>query len=77
MQHQFAARSDLALALAADLLGDDEKARDFYRDLKFLCGFPHKNFYAHLLVMRILANGIAESLPFPRPVASLSLLQSA
>ena len=46
MQHQFAARSDLALALAADVLGDDEKAQDFCRDLELtLVGrLPHEGF---------------------------------
>jgi hypothetical protein len=55
MQHHFAARFDLALALAADMLGDDEKLRiligtqNSYAALrtKILCGVP----------------GYAESLP--------------
>jgi hypothetical protein len=44
--------AQLALALAADVLGDDDKAQEIYQRLKFLCGTPHKNFYADLPIMR-------------------------
>ena len=44
--------AQLSLALAADVLGDDDKAQKVYQRLKFLCGVPHKNFYAEFRVMR-------------------------
>ena len=45
--------AQLALALAADVLGDDVKAQNIYQRLKFLCRVLHKDFYAHLRVMRM------------------------
>ena len=44
--------AQLALALAADVLGDDDYAQEIYQRLKFLCGTLHKNFYADLRIMR-------------------------
>ena len=44
--------AQLALALAADVLGDDRKALEIYQRLKSLCRTLHKNFYADLPIMR-------------------------
>jgi hypothetical protein len=69
--------AQLALALAADVLGDDEQAQDVYQRLKFLCGVLHKNFYADFPVMRTLPNRTAESPAFLRLFAQSCLLQSS
>src|ERR1700733_13756143 len=60
--------AQLALALAADVLGDDEKAQDLYQQLKFkvIGGLPHEGWVLSESRLRAALNAIEEQQDRPR-----------
>jgi Family of unknown function (DUF6166) len=60
--------AQLALALAADVLGDDEKAQDVYQQLKFkvIGGLPHEGWVLTEDRLRAAISAIEQQRARPR-----------